>query len=230
MLLVSRRPPALTKIRDMNETTKNNSLRLALEKSGCHELPKQFKDSLNTQGYWISALCLVQKRNLDEIYVLAERGADGYIHYTFDTGGAMGRMSPISKLISVHPYLYLDESRLDEYMSKDDSWKRSFVSQKLGVDTSEMTADELKTALIDAMIARQRESSAEDVLANRRVEGDDSFVAAKLPESVEKAKIGDIVDEDEVKNNTIKTEYDDFEKIEEVASKPVRKGRPKKQR
>jgi hypothetical protein len=214
----------------MNETTKHNSLRLALEKSGCHELPKQYKAAIDTRGYWINALCLVQKRNLDEIYILAERGADGYIRYTYDTGGAMGRMSPISKLISIHPYLFLDENRMDEYLGKSDEWKRAFISQKLDTDTEGMSSEELKTALIDAIIARQRESTEEDVLSNRREEGAPSFEAYTIPESTETASIGDIVDEEEIKACVIRTEYNDFEKIEEVVSQPVRRGRPKKQR
>ena len=205
----------------MNETTKLKSLALALEKAGCHELPKQYKESLNTKGYWISALCLVQKRNLDEIYVLAERGGDGYIHYTCDTGGLMGRMSPISKLISIHPYMYLDETRMSEYENKDLHWKQWFIQSQLGL-TNEgvilLEGEKLKIALVDAMIKRQKESLIEDVLTNRNMEGDDSFEEGHIAESAEVAQSGELVNTDELADNLVKTEQGDFEKISEIAA------------
>lgn len=55
--------------------------------------------------FWLKAIALVKRMNGIESYVLAEHRADGYISYVHD----FGPLSPIVSLISVHPYMYLEE-------------------------------------------------------------------------------------------------------------------------
>lgn len=93
----------------MNYTLKEQSLSKALSSKGLAELPKQYRDG--SDEYWLEAIVLVRKQNLTQSYCLAKRDADGKISYIDD----FGMMSPISGLISIHPYLYLDRSTYMPY-------------------------------------------------------------------------------------------------------------------
>lgn len=93
----------------MNYALKEQSLSKALSSKGLAELPKQYRDG--SDEYWLEAIVLVRKQNLTQSYCLAKRDADGKISYTDD----FGMMSPISGLISIHPYLYLDRSTYMPY-------------------------------------------------------------------------------------------------------------------
>ena len=93
----------------MNYALKEQSLSKALSSKGLAELPKQYRDG--SDEYWLEAIVLVRKQNLTQSYCLAKRDADGKISYIDD----FGMMSPISGLISIHPYLYLDRSTYMPY-------------------------------------------------------------------------------------------------------------------
>lgn len=93
----------------MNYALKEQSLSKALSSKGLAELPKQYRDG--SDEYWLEAIVLVRKQNLTQSYCLAKRDADGKISYIDD----FGMMSPISGLISIHPYLYLDKEAYMPY-------------------------------------------------------------------------------------------------------------------
>ena len=110
----------------MNYTLKEQSLSKALSSKGLAELPKQYRDG--SDEYWLEAIVLVRKQNLTQSYCLAKRGADGKISYIDD----FGMMSPISGLISIHPYLYLDRSTYMPYENIEQM--RHALAQYIGGD------------------------------------------------------------------------------------------------
>ena len=57
---------------------------------------------------WILAIALIKKKNLMNAYAIVEQRADGLIEYK----KTFGRLSPIDGLISIHPYMYVDEEAL----------------------------------------------------------------------------------------------------------------------
>ena len=93
----------------MNNVLKEQSLSKALSAKGLTELPKQYRDDCGE--FWLEAVVLVRKQNLTQSYCLAKRDADGKISYIAD----YGMMSPISGLISIHPYMYLDKETYMPY-------------------------------------------------------------------------------------------------------------------
>ena len=110
----------------MNYTLKEQSLSKALSSKGLAELPKQYRDG--SDEYWLEAIVLVRKQNLTQSYCLAKRDADGKISYIDD----FGMMSPISGLISIHPYLYLDRSTYMPYENIEQM--RHALAQYIGGD------------------------------------------------------------------------------------------------
>lgn len=83
---------------------KEISLREALSSSGCHELPSRYVDG-DGSGFWFKAIGLVRKRNGSVNYVLLERRGDGAMRVVRD----FGMMSPVYGIVSVHPYMFIDE-------------------------------------------------------------------------------------------------------------------------
>lgn len=69
-------------------------------------LPKKFNPGLGLT--WILAVALIKKKNLMNAYAIVEQRADGLIQYR----KTFGRLSPIDGLISIHPYMYVDEEAL----------------------------------------------------------------------------------------------------------------------
>ena len=70
------------------------------------DLPKKFNPELGLT--WILAIALIKKKNLMNAYAIVEQRADGLIQYK----KTFGRLSPIDGLISIHPYMYVDEEAL----------------------------------------------------------------------------------------------------------------------
>lgn len=79
----------------------------ALSFARCKDLPKKFNPDLGLT--WILAIALIKKKNLMNAYAIVEQRADGLIQYK----KTFGRLSPIDGLISIHPYMYVDEGALD---------------------------------------------------------------------------------------------------------------------
>lgn len=78
----------------------------ALSFTRLRELPKKYVPELGLT--WILAVALIKKKNLMNSYAIVEQRADGLIQYK----KTFGRLSPIDGLISIHPYMYVDEEAL----------------------------------------------------------------------------------------------------------------------
>lgn len=78
----------------------------ALSFAKLKDLPKKFNPELGLT--WILAIALIKKKNLMNAYAIVEQRADGLIRYK----KTFGRLSPIDGLISIHPYMYVDEEAL----------------------------------------------------------------------------------------------------------------------
>lgn len=78
----------------------------ALSFARLKDLPKKFNPELGLT--WILAVALIKKKNLMNAYAIVEQRADGLIQYK----KTFGRLSPIDGLISIHPYMYVDEEAL----------------------------------------------------------------------------------------------------------------------
>lgn len=83
-----------------------DTLSEALSFARVRELPKKFNPELGLT--WILAIALIKKKNLMNAYAIVEQRADGLIEYK----KTFGRISPIDGLISIHPYMYVDEEAL----------------------------------------------------------------------------------------------------------------------
>lgn len=113
---------------------KDLSLSKALSALSLPELPKQYRDDCGE--YWLEAIVLVRKQNLSNSYAVAKRGADGKIIYKAD----FGDISPISGLISIHPYMYLNKS---VYMPFENiNQMRQALVQYIGADEEAVEAVE----------------------------------------------------------------------------------------
>ncbi len=86
----------------LEEETLSEALSFARVK----ELPKKFNPELGLT--WILAIALIKKKNLMTAYAIVEQRADGLIQYR----KTFGRLSPLDGLISIHPYMYVDEEAL----------------------------------------------------------------------------------------------------------------------
>lgn len=83
-----------------------DTLSEALSFARLRELPKKLNPELGLT--WILAIALIKKKNLMNAYAIVEQRADGLIEYK----KTFGRLSPIDGLISIHPYMYVDEEAL----------------------------------------------------------------------------------------------------------------------
>lgn len=101
----------------MNANIKEKTLFDVLKETGLNELPKRYSEDCGL--FWIKAIVLVEK-TVSQSYVIAEHRADGLIRYIKDPG----LMEPIGKLVSIHPYMYLDKKRMKE----DGFDKRTLIS------------------------------------------------------------------------------------------------------
>lgn len=113
---------------------KDLSLSKALSALSLPELPKQYRDDCGE--YWLEAIVLVRKQNLSNSYAVAKRGADGKIIYKAD----FGDISPISGLISIHPYMYLNKSVYMPFENVEQM--RQALVQYIGADEEAVEAVE----------------------------------------------------------------------------------------
>ena len=120
----------------MNNVLKEQSLSKALSAKGLTELPKQYRDDCGE--FWLEAVVLVRKQNLTQSYCLAKRDADGKISYIAD----YGMMSPISGLISIHPYMYLDKETYMPYENIE-QMRHALVQYIGGDEEAKEAVDEL---------------------------------------------------------------------------------------
>ena len=132
---------------------KEESLSKALSAKRIPDLPKQYRE--DSGEYWLEAIVLVRKLNMSQSYAVAKRDADGKISYTAD----FGDISPISGLISIHPYMYLNKERYMPFETMEQ--KRHALKEYLGGDdevieaVNEMADEDIEHSLLEIAINSQ---------------------------------------------------------------------------
>ena len=132
---------------------KEESLSKALSAKRIPDLPKQYRE--DSGEYWLEAIVLVRKLNMSQSYSVAKRDADGKISYTAD----FGDISPISGLISIHPYMYLNKERYMPFETMEQ--KRHALKEYLGGDdevieaVNDMTDEDVEHSLLEIAINSQ---------------------------------------------------------------------------
>lgn len=151
---------------------KEKSLQDAMEAVGLQSrgLPHRYQEGKDP--FWIRALVLVQKRNLEECYCLYQQNADKYMSLVQDFGTA----SPIMSIKGIYPYMYLDEARFIPsgcLQAKKDALKNILGEDPKAMEVDEMTEHEVMHNLVEIGIERQLKQEEEDRIANQRAEGSD---------------------------------------------------------
>ena len=132
---------------------KEESLSKALSAKRIPDLPKQYRE--DSGEYWLEAIVLVRKLNMSQSYAVAKRDADGKISYTAD----FGDISPISGLISIHPYMYLNKERYMPFETMEQ--KRHALKEYLGGDdevieaVNDMADGDVEHSLLEIAINSQ---------------------------------------------------------------------------
>ena len=132
---------------------KEESLSKALSAKRIPDLPKQYRE--DSGEYWLEAIVLVRKLNMSQSYAVAKRDADGKISFTAD----FGDISPISGLISIHPYMYLNKERYMPFETLEQ--KRHALKEYLGGDeevieaVDDMTDEDVEHSLLEIAINSQ---------------------------------------------------------------------------
>ena len=132
---------------------KEESLSKALSAKRIPDLPKQYRE--DSGEYWLEAIVLVRKLNMSQSYAVAKRDADGKISYTAD----FGDISPISGLISIHPYMYLNKERYMPFETMVQ--KRHALKEYLGGDdevieaVDDMADEDVEHSLLEIAINSQ---------------------------------------------------------------------------
>ena len=132
---------------------KEESLSKALSAKRIPDLPKQYRE--DSGEYWLEAIVLVRKLNMSQSYAVAKRDADGKISYTAD----FGDISPISGLISIHPYMYLNKERYMPFETMEQ--KRHALKEYLGGDdevieaVNDMVDEDVEHSLLEIAINSQ---------------------------------------------------------------------------
>lgn len=151
---------------------KEESLDRALEAASLQTkgLPKRYTDGKDP--FWIMAVVLVQKRNLEECYCIYQQNADKYMKLLQD----FGTPSPIMSIKSIHPYMYLDEVQF--LPSGCIEAKKNFLKNELGEDpmsyeVDEMTESDVNHALLEIAIDKQMKADEENKKINVLNEGSD---------------------------------------------------------
>ena len=136
---------------------KEESLSKALSAKRIPDLPKQYRE--DSGEYWLEAIVLVRKLNMSQSYAVAKRDADGKISYTAD----FGDISPISGLISIHPYMYLNKERYMPFETMVQ--KRHALKEYLGGDEEVIEA-------VDDMADEDGEHSLLEIAINSQYAGE----------------------------------------------------------
>ena len=132
---------------------KEESLSKALSAKRIPDLPKQYRE--DSGEYWLEAIVLVRKLNMSQSYAVAKRDADGKTSYTAD----FGDISPISGLISIHPYMYLNKERYMPFETMVQ--KRHALKEYLGGDdevieaVNDMADEDVEHSLLEIAINSQ---------------------------------------------------------------------------
>ena len=132
---------------------KEESLSKALSAKRIPDLPKQYRE--DSGEYWLEAIVLVRKLNMSQSYAVAKRDADGKISYTAD----FGDISPISGLISIHPYMYLNKERympFETMVQKRHALKEYLCGDEEVIEAvDDMTDEDVEHSLLEIAINSQ---------------------------------------------------------------------------
>lgn len=175
-----------------------DTLSEALSFARVRELPKKFNSELGLT--WILAIALIKKKNLMNAYAIVEQRADGLIEYK----KTFGRLSPIDGLISIHPYMYVDEEALGIAMKAN---RRTIAMHYPGYADEIIDSDDEKFKVYQLQYAM-------DIQKMNMNQEKPRFGKSVVDEAEEKANP---VQEEELKENeTVATVEDEGECIIEV--------------
>lgn len=170
----------------------------ALSFARVRELPKKFNPGLGLT--WILAIALIKKKNLMHAYAIVEQRADGLILYK----KTFGRISPIDGLVSIHPYMYVDEEALGMSMKAN---RRTIAMHYTGY------ADEIIDSDDDKFKVYQLQYAMDMQKLNMNQEKP-RFGKSVVDEAEEKAS--PVIDDEPNGNETVATVEDEGECIVEV--------------
>lgn len=154
------------------KTAKETSLSRALEEARLQNkgIPPRYQDGKDP--FWIKAIVLVMKRNMEECYCFYEQNADRYMRLIKD----FGTPSPVISIKSIHPFMYLD---IDQFIPKGGiEAKRAYLKELLddypdGTDVDNLSASEVEHILLEKAIAQQLLNDEVNRQQNLRNEGSD---------------------------------------------------------
>lgn len=154
------------------KTAKETSLSMALEEARLQNkgLPPRYQDGKDP--FWIKAIVLVMKRNMEECYCFYEQNADRYMRLIQD----FGTPSPVISIKSIHPFMYLDS---DQFIPKGGiDAKRAYLKELLhndpdSTDVDNLSASEIEHILLEKAIAKQLLNDEVNRQQNLRNEGSD---------------------------------------------------------
>jgi hypothetical protein len=170
----------------------------ALTFARVRELPKKFNPDLGLT--WILAIALIRKKNLMNAYAIVEQRADGLIQYK----KTFGRLSPIDGLISIHPYMYVDEEALGMAMKAN---RRTIAMHYTGYADEIIDSDDEKFKVYQLQYAMD--------MQKLNMNQEKPRFGKSVVDEVEEAK--NPVQEEELKENeTVATVEDEGECIIEV--------------
>lgn len=170
----------------------------ALSFAKLKDLPKKFNPELGLT--WILAIALIKKKNLMNAYAIVEQRADGLIQYK----KTFGRLSPIDGLISIHPYMYVDEEALGMAMKAN---RRTIAMHYAGY------ADEIIDSDDEKFKAYQLQYAMDMQKLNMNQEKP-RFGKSVVEEAEE--TVNPVIEEELKENETIATVQDEGECIIEV--------------
>lgn len=186
----------------------------ALSFARLKDLPKKFNPELGLT--WILAVALIKKKNLMNAYAIVEQRADGLIQYR----KTFGRLSPIDGLISIHPYMYVDEEALGMAMKAN---RRTIAMHYAGYADEIIDSDDEKFKVYQLQYAMDMQK----LNMNQEKPRFGKSVVEEAEETV-----NPVIEEELKENETIATIQDEGECVIEVedakdAFKPKRGGKAK---
>lgn len=172
----------------MLEDYKRETLYAAMEAAGgLGELPKRYDDA--SGEIWIRAIVLVRKLNCTQNYALASRRGDGLISVTQD----FGYVSPITGIVSVHPYLYLDAGRYLWFEGKEEERAEYIRAFGNNPKYEEVSAERRHAMFVDKAIESQLAETryvaeVDEAIADSEIaaDGTETFEDIALPQSKKK--------------------------------------------
>ncbi len=170
----------------------------ALSFAKCKDLPKKFNPELGLT--WILAIALIKKKNLMNAYAIVEQRADGLIQYK----KTFGRLSPIDGLISIHPYMYVDEEALGIAMKAN---RRTIAMHYPGYADEIIDSDDEKFGVYQLQYAM-------DMQKLNMNQENPRFGKSVVDEAEEKTN--PVVEEELKENETVATVEDEGECVIEV--------------